>query len=212
MCSWPLQLQTVQYKYRSVATPISSGEPDLISSGYQEHHTAHTLTTSSHIPKAQEGPIPLATEGAHGENAEHTATATCFYGIVQIEFATEGPDYRGSFICNSSMFSTILVVADAGAVHTRGEEKLSRYSQHQTLASGNEMANYFCSVCGTLMYCRSSGYQGFKLMRLGTVDDFSLHESKLKPEAEQLTRDRVSWLLGAEGVQQVEGSFSTAKQ
>ena len=44
------------------------------------------------------------------------------------------------------------------------------------------------------------------ILRIGTVDDFHLHESKLKPGVEQFVEGRVGWLRGAEGVEQVEGS------
>ncbi len=43
-------------------------------------------------------------------------------------------------------------------------------------------------------------------MRVGTVDDFSLMENKLKPVKEIYVRDRVSWLKGAEGVEQFQDS------
>lgn len=39
------------------------------------------------------------------------------------------------------------------------------------------------------------------------MDDFSLHETKLKPRIEQYTKDRVAWFHGGEGVEQVEGSY-----
>ena len=68
------------------------------------------------------------------------------------------------------------------------------------------MTNYFCSTCGTLMYRVGSGFPGMSILRIGTVDDFHLHETKLKPRVEQFTKDRVSWLHGAEGVEQIEDS------
>jgi len=42
------------------------------------------------------------------------------------------------------------------------------------------------------------------VMRTGTVDDFNLHETKLKPVAEVFTDQRVAWLHGgaAEGMKQ----------
>ena len=46
-------------------------------------------------------------------------------------------------------------------------------------------------------------------MRIGTIDDFHLHETKLKPGVEQFTKDRVGWLPGLEGVKKVEGSAFT---
>lgn len=68
------------------------------------------------------------------------------------------------------------------------------------------MTNHFCSTCGTLMYRVSSNYPGLSILRIGTVDDFHLHETSLRPRVEQYTKDRVAWLGGVEGVRQVEGS------
>lgn len=44
-------------------------------------------------------------------------------------------------------------------------------------------------------------------MRIGQVDDFTLHETTLKPRIEQFTRDRVAWLKGAEGAEQHYGNY-----
>lgn len=71
------------------------------------------------------------------------------------------------------------------------------------------MTNYFCSTCGTLMYRVGEAFPGMSIMRIGTVDDFSLHETKLKPRVEQFTKDRVGWFTGVEGIRQVEGSAYT---
>jgi hypothetical protein len=64
------------------------------------------------------------------------------------------------------------------------------------------MTNFFCKVCGTLMYRRSSGFPGLSLPRVGTVDDLSLHDTKLKPRVEVWCQSRVGWLDGVEGVKQ----------
>ncbi|KIH93263.1 hypothetical protein SPBR_03383 [Sporothrix brasiliensis 5110] len=68
------------------------------------------------------------------------------------------------------------------------------------------MTNYFCSTCGTLMYRIGEGFPGTSILRLGTVDDFNLIESKLRPRIEQFTDDRVAWLHSVEGVKQYRGS------
>lgn len=63
------------------------------------------------------------------------------------------------------------------------------------------------------MYRVGEAFPGKSIMRIGTVDDFNLHETKLRPRVEQFTKDRVSWLRGAEGVKQVEGSaYNTEKK
>jgi hypothetical protein len=55
------------------------------------------------------------------------------------------------------------------------------------------------------MYRITSGYPGISVLCIGTVDDFNLHETKLKPQVEQFVESRVEWLHGLEGIKQVEG-------
>lgn len=82
---------------------------------------------------------------------------------------------------------------------------MTSYSTDATIGSGNTMTSSFCSICGTLMYRRSSGFPGLSFCRIGTVDDLQLHETKLLPQAEQFVERRVGWLGPVEGVRQVEG-------
>lgn len=69
------------------------------------------------------------------------------------------------------------------------------------------MENNFCSKCGTLLYRVGTGFPGKLLMRIGTVDDFSLMDTVLKPDVEQFVKDRTVWCGGAEkaGIKQVQG-------
>lgn len=129
----------------------------------------------------------------------------------------EGDDLVDTFICNctdcrtitASMFASNFIVNDSALKHLRGEDKLSRYAQNRTIATDNTMENSFCSICGTLMYRRSSGFPGKSVLRIGTVDDHKLHETKLKPRIEQFTKDRVAWFHGGQGVKQEKGNFFT---
>ncbi|UZJ52142.1 hypothetical protein CBS101457_001462 [Exobasidium rhododendri] len=158
--------------------------------------------------------IPLAGIPAGGYSKEDEATATCYCGAVQLAFPTNKPGLVETFLCNcndcrkitASMFASNFIVKDDYLKHLRGKETLKVYEQKETIATGNSMANSFCSNCGTLMYRVSSGFPGVSIMRIGTVDDFHLHETKLKPRVEQFTKDRVSWLHGAQGVEQVKAS------
>ena len=130
---------------------------------------------------------------------------------------TEGPGLIDTFVCNctdcrkitASMFASNFTVANTHLKHLRGRENLKAFSQSQTIASGNVMTNYFCSTCGSLMYRVGSAFPGQSILRIGTVDDFNLHETKLKPRVEQFTKDRVSWFHGVEGARKVEGSAYT---
>lgn len=47
------------------------------------------------------------------------------------------------------------------------------------------------------------------ILRVGTVDDFTLMETKLKPQYEQFNTDRVAWRPAVEGVEQFERSQGT---
>ncbi|KAJ7628868.1 Mss4-like protein [Roridomyces roridus] len=158
--------------------------------------------------------IPLSSGANDGWSSDEEATATCFCGAVQLKFPTQGPGLIDAFICNcadchkitASMFASNFVVTDTHLTHLRGKENLSTYSQSHTIASGNVMTNSFCKTCGTLMYRTGSGLPGMSVLRLGTVDDFNLVETKLKPRVEQFVKDRVAW-VGGKGLEQTEGSY-----
>jgi hypothetical protein len=49
------------------------------------------------------------------------------------------------------------------------------------------------------MYRVGGAFPGVSILRLGTVDDFNLVETKLKPQLEQFIKDRVSWFGGVQG-------------
>jgi hypothetical protein len=104
------------------------------------------------------------------------------------------------------MFASNFIIADAHLRHLRGRDNLKTFSQSKTIDSGKAMTNYFCSTCGTLMYRVGEAFPGYSILRIGTVDDFNLHETKLKPRVERYTKDRVGWLCAAKGVQQ-DGPF-----
>lgn len=69
------------------------------------------------------------------------------------------------------------------------------------------MTNYFCSTCGSLMYRVGTGFPGYSILRIGTVDDFNLMETVLKPKVEQFVKDRIGWLSGGVDVKQVHGYY-----
>ncbi|KAF5857746.1 hypothetical protein ETB97_005381 [Aspergillus alliaceus] len=137
--------------------------------------------------------IPVAGGADDGWSKDGQATATCYCGAVQLAFPTLGPGLIDTFTCHctdcrkitASMFATNFVVADTHLRHIRGQENLKVFS-HEMLP-------------------------GHSILRTGTVDDFTLHETKLKPRFELYTKDRVGWLQEATGVAQVKGSAYTPK-
>ena len=75
------------------------------------------------------------------------------------------------------------------------------------------MTNYFCSTCGSLMYRVGAAFPGVSILRLGSVDDFTLMETKLRPTMEQYNKDRVSWKLPTDGTTQfVEDGFTRVRE
>ncbi|KAJ5158029.1 uncharacterized protein N7500_007680 [Penicillium coprophilum] len=170
---------------------------------------------SKKIPTDKSKPyIPLAGGADDGWSKDGEATATCYCGAIQLAFPTQGPGLVDTFLCHcsdcrkitASMFASNFIIADTHLRHIRGREKLQTYSQSRTIGSGQSMTNFFCSICGSLMYRVGEAYPGSSILRIGTVDDFNLHETKLRPRIEQYTKDRVGWLQGTEGFEQVEGS------
>ena len=117
-----------------------------------------------------------------------------------------------TFVCNcadcrkitASMFASNFTIADTHLKHLRGQDNLKTFSQSRTIGSGHTMTNYFCSTCGTLMYRVGTAFPGMSILRIGTIDDFNLHETKLKPKVEQFVKDRVSWFSGVEGAKKFE--------
>lgn len=100
------------------------------------------------------------------------------------------------------MFASNFTVKASATEHVRGRDKLTKFAQSKTIESGNTMENHFCSVCGTLMYRISSAWPELLITRIGTVDDFDLHETVLKPRIEIYTKNRVCWLDNVEGAEQ----------
>ena len=108
------------------------------------------------------------------------------------------------------MFSSGFVVNNTYLKHLRGEDKLARFKRKDSIATGNYVENSFCSICGTLMYRRSSGFPGITVPRIGTIDDFSLQETKFKPRVETFKKDRCVWLSPAKVKEHVDGAYYTA--
>ncbi|KAF1931979.1 uncharacterized protein M421DRAFT_90167 [Didymella exigua CBS 183.55] len=150
--------------------------------------------------------IPRAGISTDGWSEEGEATATCFCGTIRLAFPTNAPGLVDSFVCNYAdcrkltvaMF-TSFITNDEYLKHLRGRANLKTFAQNASIASQTLMTNYFCDTCGTLMYRIAERLPRRSLLRLGTVDDFNLAETKLKPRTEIFTKDRVSWIPGVLG-------------
>ncbi|KAJ4318843.1 hypothetical protein N0V84_006657 [Fusarium piperis] len=160
--------------------------------------------------------FPRSSLTQDGWSTEEEATATCYCGAVQLRLPTSKPGYVSTFICHcsdcrkitASMFSSGITVLDSHLKHVRGEENLTQFSQSETIErKGSIMTNFFCKTCGTLMYRRGENFKGMSLLRLGTVDDFKLAETALRPKVEQFMKHKVDWLKDFEDVEHAEGQY-----
>ncbi|KAF2655502.1 hypothetical protein K491DRAFT_548655, partial [Lophiostoma macrostomum CBS 122681] len=151
--------------------------------------------------------FPLSGLANDGWSNEKEATATCYCGAVQLIFPLTAPGLQSSsVVCNctdchkitASMFSTLFSVLNSHLKHVRGQDKLKTFAQNKTIYSGKSMSNHFCGDCGTLMYRKSERFPDLSLLRAGTVDDFSLMDTVLKPQVEIWTSKRVGWLSGVD--------------
>ncbi|EHL01142.1 Mss4-like protein [Glarea lozoyensis ATCC 20868] len=148
-----------------------------------------------------------------GWSTEDEATATCFCGAVQLAFPTKAPGLVNTFVCNcndchkitASMYASNFTIRDTHLRHLRGQENLKQFGQEKTIGSGKKMTNFFCNTCGSLMYRVGEAFPGMSILRIGTVDDFRLMETKLKPQVVQYVEQRTSWVEGVEGVREVVG-------
>jgi hypothetical protein len=117
-----------------------------------------------------------------------------------------------TFVCHctdchkitASAYASNFTVADNHLQHLRGRENLKTFSQEKTIASGKAMTNYFCATCGTLMYRVGAAFPGVSILRIGTVDDFKVQETKLRPQVEQFIKDRLAWVRPLEGVRHAD--------
>ncbi|KAH7142273.1 Mss4-like protein [Fusarium sp. MPI-SDFR-AT-0072] len=136
---------------------------------------------------------------------QHAIAPLCKPGFV-VAFVCHCSDCRK---ITASMFTSGFVILDTHLKHVRGEENLRQFGQSQTIEQkGNVMTNFFCSTCGSLMYRRGVGFPGASILRIGTVDDFKLGETALRPTIEQYVKHRVDWIKDIEDMVQIEGQAS----
>jgi hypothetical protein len=124
----------------------------------------------------------------------------------------KGPGLIMTFACHCAdchkvcqMAAANFVVGDDSVKYLRGRADLATFTTGRTTTTGNDMTNYFCRACGTLMNRVSSGLPGRSILRTGTVDDFELQNTVLRPRHEIFTANRASWLAAIEGAEQHEG-------
>jgi Glutathione-dependent formaldehyde-activating enzyme len=79
------------------------------------------------------------------------------------------------------MFASNFIVKNETLTHVCGQDKLTTFTMTKTIVNGNSLTNYFCRVCGGLMYRVPSDFSGKTILRIGQMDGLELHETMLKP-------------------------------
>lgn len=179
--------------------------------------TTVSSLTAGRLMKRPQLPASVALYNWHSYVCHRNRLPSCFR-LTSIFQPTQGPGLVDAFVCNctdchkltASVFASNFTVDDAYLKHLRGRDNLKTWSQSTTIASGNTMTNYFCNTCGTLLYRVSSGFPGNSILRIGTIDDFRLMETKIKPTIEQFIGTRVAWRSGVEGAKEFEGDHFAA--
>jgi hypothetical protein len=79
------------------------------------------------------------------------------------------------------MFASNFAINDKYLVHVRGCDNLKLwYNPVTPVRHEGSITDYFCNTCGTLMYYVSLVFPNVPILRIGLVDDLSLHKTKLK--------------------------------
>lgn len=76
---------------------------------------------------------------------------------------------------------------------------LAEYTR--TAASGNEVIRQFCPTCGTHLFGRSDARPGFRIVRVGNLDD----PSSVRPSMQIWTASAPAWACLDPALEQVEG-------
>lgn len=110
------------------------------------------------------------------------------------------------------MFASNFTIDDKYLKYIRGKDNLKQWKNTVTpVRPDTSMTDFFCNTCGTLMYRVSSAFPNAPILRIGSVDDLTLHETKLKPQWEQFVKDRVGWINGpqVDGIRRLQGNSDT---
>ncbi|EXJ62447.1 hypothetical protein A1O7_02882 [Cladophialophora yegresii CBS 114405] len=108
------------------------------------------------------------------------------------------------------MFASNFIIAGnaLGSMHAGRRETHGLTTSPRRLPPETNMTNYFCSrVRHSHVTASVPAGRGTAFLRIGTVHDFHLHATKLKPTFEQFTGERVEWLEPARGVAQHDGNY-----
>ena len=116
------------------------------------------------------------------------------------------PGLVGTFACNCSdchkvcqMQAWNFIADDNYVNYVRGKDNVAIFTTKKSIKAGNDMTNYFCKICGTLMNRKSSGFDGKSFLRSGTVDDVSVQNGALRPTMEIFVGSRNSAIKPIEG-------------
>ncbi|KAF2155085.1 hypothetical protein K461DRAFT_276272 [Myriangium duriaei CBS 260.36] len=132
-------------------------------------------------------------------------TGGCFCGALQYE---TGLDIKAKALCHcvdcrkitGSTYSTNYIIPQSDFKFTKGTPKT--YSK--TADSGNEITNYFCGDCGSLIFRKGATFGDNQVLKVGTLDDHDALD-KAKPDVELYAGERVAWVEKTAGTSDKPG-------
>jgi hypothetical protein len=207
----------IRFTKRNLPIPATQLHPSPPETPINQSHTSHALESLQMAgPKTTKRQLHISAAPSNSlsyvPHPKHHSTSSS----LTTSQPTTAPGLVDSFICNyadcrkitASMFTSAFIMNDTYLKHLRGQSNLKTFAQKSFPAGQTLITNCFCKTCGTLMCRVAKRFPGHSLSRLGTVDDFNLAETKLRPRAEIFVKDRVEWCKGVpgEGVKRFEVS------
>ncbi|KAF2706152.1 hypothetical protein K504DRAFT_483915 [Pleomassaria siparia CBS 279.74] len=128
----------------------------------------------------------------------------CICGNVRYEVSGE-PAMKALCHCgdcrkiSGSSHSTNGVYPEAAFKLVQGTPK----THTKKADSGNDFVSFFCPDCGTTLWRESKTFEGLKVVKVGSLDDFEAFKS-LTPAAELYASQRAPWLSAVEGAKQAD--------
>lgn len=74
----------------------------------------------------------------------------------------------------------------------------------KTADGGNEITSKFCGDCGSTLYREGKTFGDAKVVKVGSMDDIDALDNA-KPALELYVPERVNWVKGIDGANQLKG-------
>lgn len=125
-----------------------------------------------------------------------TITGSCQCGAVKMKI-TADPMMTVNCHCLDCQHSSGAGHVTHSAIPEQGVEVTGNLASYEYRAdSGNAATKYFCPVCGSNLYGKTSGMPGALIVRVGALDD----SSDFRPQVTVFEKRLRPWDMKAEGI------------